>query len=122
MNHISELSWGSITVIIDGEAHLFKDCKIWADGVRNWDWSETGTRHTPGIQPADVEELIENGSRVIVLTRGMWKRLRVAPETELFLKDAGITYYIEKTREGVALFNRLSSEGKLVGGLFHSTC
>jgi hypothetical protein len=48
---ISHLSWGHIEV----EGHPpFKDAKIFPGGAREWDWRETGTRHVPGIQPADV--------------------------------------------------------------------
>ena len=54
------LSWGRIEV----EGHPpFKDAKIFPGGAREWDWHETGTRHVPGIQPADVQELIEHGAR-----------------------------------------------------------
>ena len=75
---ISHLSWGHIEV----EGHPpFKDAKIFPGGAREWDWRETGTRHVPGIQPADVQELIEHGARAVVLSRGIWERLQVCPET-----------------------------------------
>src|SRR6185437_2288414 len=64
---ISHLSWGHIEV----EGHPpFKDAKIFPGGAREWDWRETGTRHAPGIQPADVQELIEHGARTVVLSNG----------------------------------------------------
>ena len=50
-------------------------------GAREWDWSETGTRHVPGIQPADLDELIAHGASAVVLSCGMWQRRRVSPET-----------------------------------------
>jgi len=34
--------------------------KLFPGGLREWDWRETGTRHVPGIQHADVQELIEH--------------------------------------------------------------
>ena len=37
----------------------FRDAKLFPGGSRKWDWNETGTHHTPGIQPADVKELLE---------------------------------------------------------------
>src|SRR5690606_40772234 len=46
---ISRLSWGQIEVAGHG---AFKDAKLYPGGAREWDWSETGTRHVPGIQPA----------------------------------------------------------------------
>jgi len=67
---ISHLSWGHIEV----EGHPpFKDAKIFPGGAREWDWRETGTRHVPGIQPADVRELIEHGAKAVVLSKGIWQ-------------------------------------------------
>jgi NAD(P)-dependent dehydrogenase (short-subunit alcohol dehydrogenase family) len=40
-------------------------------GGREWNWLETGTHHNPGIQIAEVEELLEHGAGVVVLSRGM---------------------------------------------------
>jgi hypothetical protein len=45
-------SWGHLHVAGLGES---RDVKLWPGGGRPWDWSETGTHHVPGIQPADVE-------------------------------------------------------------------
>ena len=47
-------------------------------GAREWD---TGTRHVPGIPPADLDELIAHGASAVVLSCGMWQRRRVSPET-----------------------------------------
>ena len=84
---ISSLSWGHIEV--EGYPP-FKDVKIFPGGAREWDWRETGTRHVPGIQPADVQELIEHGARAVVLSKGIWKRLQVCPETLELLAKNGI--------------------------------
>jgi hypothetical protein len=48
-----------------------KDFKLYPGGGRKWDWRETGTQHVPGIQPSDVQELLDHGATVVVLTRGM---------------------------------------------------
>ena len=75
---ISHLSWGHVEV----EGHPpFKDTKVFPGGAREWDWRETGTHHVPGIQPADVQELIEHGAKAVVLSKGIWERLNVCPET-----------------------------------------
>ena len=116
---IVSISWGEI--IVEGIGRI-GDVKLWPGGGREWDWSETGTHHDPGIQPADVEELIAKGSEFVVLSRGMSSRLKLAPGTEAFLKNQGIPYYFEETPEAVKHYNRLGKEGKAVGGLFHSTC
>jgi hypothetical protein len=99
-----------------------KDFKLWPGGGREWDWTETGTHHVPGIQPADVEELLANGSQAIVLTRGMLLRLHTCSQTMSFLETKGIEVYVAETKKAVQIYNDLVSRGEAVGGLFHSTC
>lgn len=67
-------SWGKIEVV---GYPPFKDVKIFPGGARAWNWRETGTQHSPGIQYSDVKELIENGTKVIILSRGILGRLKV---------------------------------------------
>jgi hypothetical protein len=98
-----------------------KDFKLYPGGGRPWDWRETGTHHVPGIQPADVEELLDNGSRVIVLSKGMLCALHTDPRTLSMLKRTGVPVHVEETRKAVERYNRLA-ESEAVGGLFHSTC
>ncbi|GAB4526954.1 MAG: hypothetical protein Kow0063_01740 [Anaerolineae bacterium] len=115
---ISRVSWGRLEV----EGHpAFKDAKLYPGGARAWDWRETGTEHVPGIQPADVEELLEHGARVVVLSQGMTGRLQVAPETLAALEEKGISVHVLGTEEAVRTYNRLC-ETQAVGGLFHTTC
>jgi hypothetical protein len=117
---ISALAWGRVSV--EGVEGNFKDAKLYPGGAREWDWGETGTRHQPGIQPADVQELIENGAEAIVLSKGQLGRLRVMPETTATIEQAGIALYVEETSKAVAVYNRLADEGKRAGALIHSTC
>ena len=115
---ISHLSWGHIEV--EGRPP-FKDAKVFPGGAREWDWRETGTRHVPGIQPADVQELIERGAEAVVLSKGIWERLNVCPETLDILAKNGIKVEVLQTEAAVERFNVLR-ESMPVGGLFHSTC
>jgi hypothetical protein len=119
---ITDLAWGQIEVTINGEKQHFKDCKVWPSGAREWRWEETGTHHNPGIQPADIAEILEQDIEVIVLGRGQLGRLNVSAETEALLREREIPCHVEKTRRAVQLFNELTGKGKRVGGLFHSTC
>lgn len=114
---ITHLKWGQIEV----EGQRYKDAKVFPGGSREWDWRETGTQHRPGIQPADVNELLEKGAQVIILGQGMWKRLQVSPQTLEMLQEKGIEVQILQTELAVKLYNQLR-ETSLVGGLFHSTC
>lgn len=116
---IEHLSWGRIAVEGIGQG---KDFKLWPGGGRSWDWAETGTHHSPGIQPAEVEELLEHGARVVVLSRGMWLRLGVCDATRERLDREGVEIRRAGTKEAVAIYNELAASGEAVGGLFHSTC
>lgn len=116
---INHISWGRMEV--DGVG-VGKDFKLWPGGGRQWDWRETGTHHVPGIQPSDIEELLNNGSQTIVLSRGMWLALQTSKETLDFLNEKNITVHIAETRAASEIYNDLASDGEAVGGLFHSTC
>src|SRR5205085_8946444 len=65
---VEHISWGRMVVEGLGAG---RDFKLYPGGGREWDWAETDTHHVPGIQPADVEELLAHGSKVVVLSRGM---------------------------------------------------
>jgi hypothetical protein len=115
---ITHISWGRMEVEGVGSG---KDFKLYPGGGREWDWTETHTHHLPGIQPSDVEELLEKGSKVIVLTRGMLLALKTCPETLRMLRDREIPVHVEETRAAVERYNSLAVH-EPVGGLFHSTC
>ena len=116
---INHISWGRMD--IDGVG-VGKDFKLWPGGGRQWDWRETGTHHVPGIQPADVEELLNNGSQTIVLSRGMLLALQTCQKTLDMLDEKHIPVHIAETKKAAILYNELVSDGEAVGGLFHSTC
>ena len=116
---ITHLEWGEMQA--EGLAPA-RDMKLWPGGGRAWDWSETGTHHVPGIQIADVEELLENGARTVVLTRGMELVLRTCPETLEYLAARGVRVNVAETNEASAIYNELAERGEPVAGLFHSTC
>ena len=118
---ITHVSWGRLEVE-NGTPQTFKDAKLYPGGARAWDWTETGTSHTPGIQPADVEELLEHGASVVVLSRGMNERLQVMPDTLDRLDEADVEAYVLPTKQAVERYNALRADGHAVGGLFHSTC
>ena len=116
---IEHIEWGLIRVEGLGEG---RDVKLWPGGGRGWDWAETNTHHVPGIQVADVGELIDHAADVLVLSRGMQLVLQTCPATLRHLAALGIPVHVLETREAAATYNRLAAEGAAVGGLFHSTC
>jgi len=115
---ILAVSWGRMEV--EGLAPG-KDFKLYPGRGRAWDRSETGTGHSPGIQPEDVDELLVHGSTVVVLSRGMELRLGIDPRTLKVLEDRGVAVHVAETSEAVRIYNELATS-QPVGGLFHSTC
>ncbi|HWE16412.1 MAG TPA: Mth938-like domain-containing protein [Hyphomicrobiaceae bacterium] len=112
------VAWGRIEV--EG-AGTFRDAKLFPGGAREWDWRETGTEHTPGIQPADVRELLDHGATTVVLSQGMLKRLGTCPETIELLKQRRVGVHVLPTQDAVGLYNDLRKT-EPVAGLFHTTC
>ena len=115
---IAEFRWGFVKVEDQGQ---YKDAKLYPGGSREWNWNETGTDHTPGIQPADVQELLENGAEVIVLSTGNNERLQVQSETLSMLKEKHVPVHVLPTEQAVKKYNHLRTQ-KPVGALIHSTC
>jgi hypothetical protein len=116
---IGDNRWGVIEV--DHAGH-FKDVKLWPGGAKEWDWDETGTRHVPGIQPADVMDLLEGDPEVVVLSRGRERRLQTCEETLELLQARDITVVQEETSVAITEYNRLAQSGRRVAALIHSTC
>ncbi len=116
---ILECRWGLVR--IDGHGTV-KDAKLYPGGARAWDWRETGTRHRPGIQPADVAELVEHGAMTVILSTGVLRMLGVCPETLQELKDQGVLVEVLPTPAAVEMYNRLADRAAAVGALIHSTC
>ncbi|XP_053791256.1 mth938 domain-containing protein isoform X1 [Vidua chalybeata] len=117
---IASLSWGQMKV--KGCSTTYKDCKVWPGGSRTWDWRETGTNHSPGVQPADLEEVVKKGVKTVVIGRGMSEALQVPASTVDYLKKNGIDVLVLQTEKAVAEYNALAAQGVKVGGVFHSTC
>jgi hypothetical protein len=116
---ITHFAWGVVEVEGVG---AFKDVKLYPGGARGWDWNETGTRHVPGIQPGDVQELIDQGAEVAVLSKGVQERLGVTDAALTTLREADITVHILQTEQAIGLYNLLVEQGQRVGALIHSTC
>ena len=116
---IAHIEWGKLEVA--GFAP-FKDAKLFPGGASPWDWNQTGTRHSPGIQSADLEELLLAKPTHIILSRGMQLVLQTKPETLAFLQSEGLHVEQLETTLAVKKYNLLSEAGVKVAGLFHSTC
>lgn len=115
---IERLDWGRVQTSI-GE---FRDVKLWPGGGRGWDWNETGTHHSPGVQAGDVVELLDNGSRVVVIGCGQHQRLGVTRGAEDLITDRGAQMIVLETNEAAIRYNALARAHEAVGALIHSTC
>lgn len=115
---ITGLAWGSVQT----EVGTFRDAKLWPGGGREWDWRETGTHHLPGIQPADVEEVLAHGAEILVLGRGQHGRLQVMDETLEVIKAHGASAEVLRSGAAVERYEQLAGQGIGVGALIHSTC
>ena len=118
---LTSIAWGRIIIPSLDPAEL-KDAKLWPGGGRAWDWNETGTRHNPGIQISDIEELLEHGAEVIVLSRGMDERLGVSKDVVEEVERRGVQVFVAETREAVRIYREEVKGGRKVGALVHSTC
>ncbi|NWV20382.1 AAMDC protein, partial [Origma solitaria] len=78
--------------------------------------------HSPGVQPADLEEVVKKGVKTMVIGRGMSEALQVPLSTVDYLKKNGIDVLVLQTEKAVAEYNVLAAQGVKVGGVFHSTC
>jgi hypothetical protein len=111
--------WGHIEVLGFGQFH---DVKLWPGGAREWDWNETGTRHDPGIQCADLEDILNFDPDVVVLSRGRERRLQTRPETIAVLEHRDVEVVHAETSEAIRRYNALAQSGRRVAALLHSTC
>lgn len=111
--------WGYVDV--EGLGRL-RDAKLWPGGGRAWDWNETGTRHQPGIQPADVMELLDHTPDVVVLSRGRQLRLETCPETLSLLERRDVEVAWAETAHAIDRYNSLAAGGRRVAALLHTTC
>lgn len=124
--NVTRLVWGAVEVQGVGR---FKDVILHPGGAAVWDWAVTGTRHRPGIQPADVDqavaathaESVSAGIKALVLSRGMESRLGVHEDTVPYAESLGMEVYVAPTEDAVALYNELAAT-RMVAALIHSTC
>lgn len=116
---VEQDGWGFVEVESLGRV---RDAKLWPGGGRAWDWNETGTHHQPGIQPADLAELLDHDPDIVVLSRGRELRLQTTAEAVALLGSRGVDVVQDETGAAIAAYNRLAGEGRRVAAVLHSTC
>lgn len=115
---IADFRWGRIE---DASGRVFKDARLFPGGAEEWDWRRTGTRHVPGIQIADLEDLLALDPTVVILTRGVDLVLQVPQATIDFVRSKGPEVLVLQTEQAVAEYNRRVATERVIA-LVHSTC
>lgn len=115
---VERLEWGSVHT----QVGVFRDSKLWPGGGRGWDWNETGTHHSPGVQADDVIELFDRGVQIVVIGCGQQQRLRVTDSAIELIADRGAEAVVLESSKAVERYNSLADDGAAVGALIHSTC
>jgi hypothetical protein len=116
---IVSFRWGQI---VDSAGNLFKDARLFPGGAEEWDWRRTGTRHDPGIQTADLEDLLGTKPDVVILSRGVDLVLQVPQATIDFARSHAATVMALQSEQAVAEYNRRVAAAERVIALIHSTC
>ena len=115
---IASFRWGQI---VDSDGRIFKDARLFPGGVEEWDWGKTGTRHDPGIQIADLADLVAAKPDVVILSRGVDLVLQVPQATIDFARSHAATVLVLQSEQAVAEYNRRIANERVVA-LVHSTC
>ena len=119
---VSASDWGRVEV--EGIAQPFRDAMLFPGGCREWDWNASGTTHRAGIQLADVDTILAQDAKEVVLSTGRLGLLRVPRVVLRHLSARGVTAHVLRTAAAIDRYNALASlpEGPRVGALIHSTC
>lgn len=119
---VLNLGWGVITVKHSGGTLNFKDAKLYPGHATAWDWAQTGTHHNPGIQYADVREILDAGVDRIILSRGQYGKLGITNGLIDQIEQEDVAVDVAQTEEAVTMYERYRKQGVNVGIIIHSTC
>ncbi len=111
---IESYSFGEIK--INGEKYT-NDVIIFPDYVKGDWWRKEGHR----LHPEDIEGVIEASPDTLIVGTGANGRMTVPADTRDFIESKGIELIVERSREAVEKFNRLSEDEEAVAAI-HLTC
>jgi hypothetical protein len=115
MAEIGTYRFGEIEV--DGTVYT-GDIKIVAGSVISSWWRREG--HVLSV--SDVEDILADPPRVLVVGMGLPGRMKVDRQLRERLASIGTSLIAGPTPEAVAAFNDLARSGGKVAGAFHLTC
>jgi hypothetical protein len=114
---VTAFFWGHI----EAAGRAFKDARLYPGGAEEWDWRKTGTCHDPGIQFADVEDLLGRRPKTVILSRGMALALQVPQKTIDAIRARVPEVIVLQSQKAVAEYNKRCVRESVVA-LIHSTC
>lgn len=115
---IAAFAWGRIE---SADGRVVKDARLFPGGMEAWDWNRTGTRHVPGIQVSDLEDLLAYAPTTVILSRGVNLVLEVPLATIDAVSARGPEVLVLQTEAAVLEYNRRVGRERVVA-LLHSTC
>lgn len=124
MVKIDKVEWGKIEINGEkyGQVLIIGDQVVERDSARLHDLFDT----THEIGDWEVEELLSNSPKVIILGTGWAGVLKVNsklnPPAGGQISKLGIEIKALKTPKAVQEYNRLTEQGKKVNALLHTTC
>jgi hypothetical protein len=94
------------------------DVVIFPDRVQDRWWRRKGHE----LSREDIETVLAEKPRVLVVGTGYYGRMQIGEETLGFLHAAGIDVRIAKTGDAVDEFNRLQRDCADIVAVLHLTC
>lgn len=120
MVKINNVGWENI--IVDGQRFdqvIISEGKVLRREVEKLE-KMFGTTHVIGDW--EIEELLSGSPEIIILSSGQAGVMKITNDVKEKLSKSGAEIKILLTPVAVSEFNRLSSEGKRVNALIHTTC
>jgi hypothetical protein len=103
-------------IVVDSQVHT-KDLIILPDRIVGDWWRKEGHR----LLPADLESVLAARPDVLVVGKGAYGRVRIAPETRQALQEAGIELIAQSTTKAWRTYNQLRLQQRVAAAL-HLSC
>jgi hypothetical protein len=103
-------------IVVDGTSYT-SDVVLYPDRVQARWRRKVGHR----LDPDDLEGLLEQEARTLIVGTGKYGLMRVPLETVEYLESHGFEVIVQRTDEACETYNRLSERGPVVAAL-HLSC
>lgn len=113
--NINDYRFGNIN--IEGISYT-SDVIITQDEVKDSWWRKQGHN----LAPEDLEEVVVNAPKIVVIGTGYYGRMQVPEETISWLKSKGIEVHCAPTGDAVKAFNDLQKHCAAIVAALHLTC